>query len=214
MGHVLYKLHASVPEEGSQSRAIADSVEQKWRRADPEEARSEDPNAQPTGPSQTRGVRVSQPPLSWRRVLSILWFPGLFAVVLPLVLLVAIQLRRDKLPIAAGPHDPLASGVGGTAVFLLVLPLMMAGVITAVVSARRPAWGIGRRVVLVAGVGAAASLTTYLSAVGLHLVPGEPLLLAGAFLITQLTSAPILASTDDAHAVGATSTRRRLSPFE
>ncbi len=179
MGHVPYPLDASVPEEGSHGEAIDDIVERECRSAYPEEARSED-----------------QPPLSWWRVISIVWLPGCFAVVLALVLLVAIHLPKDKLSVAA-QHDPLASGVGGTAVFFLVLPLMMAGVITAVVSARRPTWGIVRRVVLVAGVGAVASLTTYLSAVGLHIVRGEPLLLAGAFLITQLTSVPTLASTDD-----------------
>jgi hypothetical protein len=181
MGHVPCTLDASVPQQGSHNRAIADVVEQECRSAYPEEARSED-----------------QPPLSWWRAISILSLPGFFAVVLALVLLAAIHLPKDKLGIAARQHDPLASGVGGTAIFFLVLPLMMAGVITVVVSARRPTWGIVRRVVLVAGVGAVASLTTYLSAVGLHIVRGEPLLLAGAFLITQLTSVPTLASTEDA----------------
>ena len=84
------------------------------------------------------------------------------------------------------------SGDGGVGIFFLVLPLMMSGVITAVVLRQRPTWGVGRQVVLVGTVGAVSSLAAYLSAVGLHFVPAKPLLLFFAFLITQLASAQFL----------------------
>jgi hypothetical protein len=37
MGHLLYRLDASIRVEGSHSRAIADIVEQEWRNAHPDE---------------------------------------------------------------------------------------------------------------------------------------------------------------------------------
>jgi hypothetical protein len=93
---------------------------------------------------------------------------------------------------ARGLALPLESGDGGIGVFFLVFPLMLSGVITAIVLRQRPTWGIGRQVVLVGTVGAVSSLAAYLSAVGLHVVPAKPLLLCSAFLITQLASAQFL----------------------
>jgi hypothetical protein len=81
---------------------------------------------------------------------------------------------------------PLASGDGGTGIFFFVFPLMMAGLITAIVLLQLPTWGIGRRVVVVAAVGAISSAAAYLTAVELHVVPGKVLLLAYAFLLTQV----------------------------
>jgi len=81
---------------------------------------------------------------------------------------------------------PLASGDGGTAIFFFVFPLMMMALIAAIVLLQLPTWGIGRRAVFVAGVGAVGALATYLTAVGLHVLPGKPLLLAYAFLLTQV----------------------------
>ena len=81
---------------------------------------------------------------------------------------------------------PLAAGDGGTGVFFVVFPLMMAGLITAIVLLQLPAWRIGRRVVAVAAVGAIGAAATYLSAVSLGILPDQPLLLAYAFLLTQV----------------------------
>ena len=81
---------------------------------------------------------------------------------------------------------PLASGDAGTGIFFFVFPLMMAGLITAIVLLQLPTWGIGRRVIVVAAVGAIGALAAYLTAVELHVLPGKPLLLAYAFLLTQV----------------------------
>jgi hypothetical protein len=81
---------------------------------------------------------------------------------------------------------PLASGDGGTGIFFFMFPLMMAGLITAIVLLQVPAWGMGRRMIAVAAVGAVGALATYLTAVGLDVLPGKPLLLAYAFLLTQV----------------------------
>lgn len=81
---------------------------------------------------------------------------------------------------------PLASRDGGTGIFFFVFPLMMAGLITAIVLVQLPGWGIGRRLTVVAAVGAVGALASYFTAVGLHVLPGRPLLLAYAFLLTQV----------------------------
>jgi hypothetical protein len=81
---------------------------------------------------------------------------------------------------------PLASGDAGTGIFFFVFPLMMAGLIAAIVLLQLPTWGIGRRAIFVVGVGVVGSLAEYLSVVGLHVLPGKPLLLAYAFLLTQV----------------------------
>lgn len=81
---------------------------------------------------------------------------------------------------------PLASGDGGTALFFFVFPLMMLALIAAIVLLQMPTWSVGRRVVVVAAVGAVGALSTYLTVVGLHVLPGKPLLLAYAFLMTQV----------------------------
>lgn len=81
---------------------------------------------------------------------------------------------------------PLASGDGGTGIFFFVFPLMMTGLITAIVLLQLPTWGVGRRVSFVVGVGVVGALATYLTAVGLDVLPAKPLLLAYAFLLTQV----------------------------
>jgi hypothetical protein len=81
---------------------------------------------------------------------------------------------------------PVAAGDGGTGVFFFVFPMMMIGLITAIVLLQVPTWRIGRRVVAVAGVGAVGTLAGYLTAVGLHILPDKPLLLVPAFLLTQV----------------------------
>jgi hypothetical protein len=81
---------------------------------------------------------------------------------------------------------PLAPGDAGTGIFFFVFPLMMAGLIAAIVLLQLPTWGIGRRAIFVVVVGAVAALAEYLSAVGLHVLPGKPLLLVYAFLLTQV----------------------------
>jgi hypothetical protein len=81
---------------------------------------------------------------------------------------------------------PLASGDAGTGIFFFVFPLMMAGLITAIVLLQLPTWGVGRRVIVVAAIGAIGALAAYLTAVDLHVLPGKPLLLVYAFLLTQV----------------------------
>jgi hypothetical protein len=81
---------------------------------------------------------------------------------------------------------PLESGDGGTGLFFFVFPLMMAGLIAAIVLLQVPTWGIGRRAIFVVGVGAVGAMAEYLAVVGLHVLPGKPLLLVYAFLLTQV----------------------------
>jgi hypothetical protein len=80
----------------------------------------------------------------------------------------------------------LAAGDGGTGIFFFVFPLMMTGVITAIVLLQVPAWRIGQRVLALAGVGAVGTLAAYLTAVSLNILPDKPLLLVYAFGITQV----------------------------
>lgn len=79
-----------------------------------------------------------------------------------------------------------ASGDGGTGIFFFVFPLMMSGLITAIVLLQLPTWGVGRRVGFVLGVGVVGALATYLTAVGLDVLPAKPLLLVYAFVLTQV----------------------------
>src|SRR5690242_14773996 len=95
------------------------------------------------------------------KVMSILWFPVLLAILLPL-----------PSPVVCHPHTPpqlqdaiaasasrvRASTDGGAGIFFLVFPLMMSGVITGIVVQRRPTWGIRRRPLLVAALGPVAAL--------------------------------------------------------
>jgi hypothetical protein len=80
---------------------------------------------------------------------------------------------------------PLRSGDGGLGVFFFVFPLMMTGVVTAIVLLQLP-WEIHRRVVIVVVIGLVGALATYLTAVGLKVLPGKPLLLLYAFALTQV----------------------------
>ncbi len=63
---------------------------------------------------------------------------------------------------------------------------MMSGLITAIVLLQLPTWGVGRRVSFVVGVGVVGALATYLTAIGLNVLPGKPLLLLYAFVLTQV----------------------------
>ena len=81
---------------------------------------------------------------------------------------------------------PLAAGDSGTGIFFFVFPLMMSGLIAAMALQQLPTWGIGRRAVTVAAVGAIGAVATYLTAVGLNVLPDKPLLLVYAFLLTQV----------------------------
>ena len=81
---------------------------------------------------------------------------------------------------------PPAAGDGGTGVFFVVFPLMMIGLITAIVLLQLPTWRIGWRVAAVAVVGVIGTAATYLTAVKLHILPDKPLLLVYAFLLTQV----------------------------
>lgn len=218
-------------------------------------------------------MSTSQPQMTWRRAVSILWFPIFFAVVLPVgwqvayragqphkILIAAVgnttqvslltdELHRVKAngfvvrkvgsaaTATAAVRDrsvdaayvagatgtvyvaraasairanylqgvfsqiaaetgrplppvvdllPLASGDAGTGIFFFVFPLMMAGLIAAIVLLQLPTWRIGRRAIFVVGVGAVSALAEYLTVVGLHVLPGKPLLLVYAFLLTEV----------------------------
>jgi hypothetical protein len=48
-------------------------------------------------------------------------------------------------------------------IFFFVFPLMMIGLVTAIVLVQLPAWGIGRRIVVVAAVGSIGALASYLT---------------------------------------------------
>lgn len=97
-----------------------------------------------------------------------------------------IAAKAGHLPPPVVDLIPPAAGDGGTGVFFVVFPLMMTGLITAIVLLQLPTWRIGRRVVAVAGIGAVGTAATYLTAVSLRIVPDKPLLLAYAFLLTQV----------------------------
>ena len=138
-------------------------------------------------------MRGPTPPIGWTRAVSVLWRP----ICLATVLTVTFQVALDR----ATSHKPPTGGVrghGGARTFFLVVPLMMAGVATAIVLEQRPTWGIGRRVVVVSAVGGFVASATYFTAVGVHLLPAKPVLLAWAFLLTQLASLPSIAQADGA----------------
>jgi len=124
---------------------------------------------------------------------SILWLPAGFAILLSATLQVALH--------RATSHKPPVGGVrghGGARIFFLVLPLMMAGVISASILVKRPTWGIGRRVVLVAAVGGVVALGAYFTAVGLHVLPGKPVLLACELLeLRRIRARPKSPGSDD-----------------
>ena len=69
---------------------------------------------------------------------------------------------------------PLASRDSGTGIFFFAFPLMLAGLIAAILLVQLPAWGIGRRVSVVAAVGVVRALASYFTPVGLHVLPGKP----------------------------------------
>lgn len=81
---------------------------------------------------------------------------------------------------------PLETGDSGTGIFFFVFVLMMSGLIAAMALQPLATWGIRRRAATVAAVGAVATATTYLTALGLHVVPDKPLLLVYGFLLTQV----------------------------
>lgn len=97
-----------------------------------------------------------------------------------------IALNSGRPPPRWSDLVPLASGDSGTGLFFFEFPLMMIGVITAIVLLQLPTSGIGRRVLVVAVVGAIGAVASYLTAVGLDVLPGKPLLLAYAFALTQV----------------------------
>lgn len=97
---------------------------------------------------------------------------------------IASEAGRPPVPIV--DLVPLAAGDGGTGIFFVVFPLMMTGVITAIVLGQVPAWRIGRRTAAVAVVGAVGAAATYLTAVSLEVLPAKPLLLAYTFVLTQV----------------------------
>jgi hypothetical protein len=81
---------------------------------------------------------------------------------------------------------PLRSGDGNLGIFFFLFPLMMTGVITAIVLLQLADWGVGRRATFVVAVGAIGALAAYLTVVDLHVLPGKPLLLVYAFVLTQV----------------------------
>jgi hypothetical protein len=97
-----------------------------------------------------------------------------------------IAAQNGKQPPATVDVVPLEPGDGGTGIFFFVFPLMMIGLLTAIVLVQLPSWGMGRRVAVVAGVGAVGAVATYLTAVDLDVLPGKPLLLLYAFGLTQV----------------------------
>jgi hypothetical protein len=96
---------------------------------------------------------------------------------------IAAVARRQPPPVV--DLVPLAAGDGGTGIFFVVFPLMMTGVITAIVLLLLPAWRIGRRVAAVAAVGAIGTIATYLTAVSLKILPAA---LTFAFILSVPSS--------------------------
>jgi len=105
-----------------------------------------------------------------------------------------IATERGTQPVRVVDLVPLASGDGGTGIFFFVFPLMMAGLITAIVLLQLPTWGIGGRVIVVAAVGAIGALAAYLTVVEVYgqLMVGAAPLLKQYFLPVSLTAALIL----------------------
>jgi len=67
-----------------------------------------------------------------------------------------------------------------------MFPMMMIGLIRAVVLLQAPTWRIAQRVRTVVAVGIVGALAGFFTAVGLKVVPDKPLLLLYAFLATQV----------------------------
>ena len=128
-----------------------------------------------------------------RKAMSIVWLPALLAIFVPATILALFHQPLRHAVHGSEIAVRSASDDGGPGIFFLVFPLMMAGAIIAIVVKLRPTWGIGRRAALVAGVGAVTAVAAWLAAVGLDIVPRKPLLLAYAFLLTQLASVPSIA---------------------
>jgi len=79
---------------------------------------------------------------------------------------------------------PLRPGDSGTAIFFFAFTMMMVGVIT-VIALQRTTWSLGKRVLAVAGTGAAGAAAIYLTATSLDVIPNNPILFVYAFLLTQ-----------------------------
>ena len=94
--------------------------------------------------------------------------------------------EQGEAPPAVVDLVPPAPGDGGTGMFFFAFPMMMAGLITAIALLQAPTWTIAQRVVSVAGVGAVATVSTYLAAVLLDIVPNKPLLLLPQFVLSQV----------------------------
>jgi hypothetical protein len=82
---------------------------------------------------------------------------------------------------------PLLTGDTGAGIFFFVFPMMMVGVITVIVLLQRAGnWPIGERMFAVAGAGAIGAATAYLTATSLNVLPGKPILLLVAFLLSLI----------------------------
>jgi ABC-type multidrug transport system permease subunit len=82
---------------------------------------------------------------------------------------------------------PLLSGDSGTGIFFFGFPLVMVGVITVLVLLQRaPTWSIERRMGAVVAIGTLGSLTAYITAITLNVLPNKILLLLVGFIFSQI----------------------------
>jgi Carboxypeptidase regulatory-like domain len=81
---------------------------------------------------------------------------------------------------------PLATGdVSGVSLMFVGLPLMLVGLITALVLLQFGAWGIRAKAITVAATGTFATIFVYLVGTALHVIPADEWLLLFGFMLTQ-----------------------------
>lgn len=73
----------------------------------------------------------------------------------------------------------------GNAMMFWAMPLMVTGFVTSILLLQLAAWSLVRKSTVIAIIGALASLSLYVTAALLDVLPSEPLLLVYGFLLTQ-----------------------------
>lgn len=81
---------------------------------------------------------------------------------------------------------PATNDQTGNAVYFWALPLVVVGLVTAILLLQFAAWSLGRKLAAIAVIGAVSSVLVWAIATGMDVLPTQPLLLVYGFLITQV----------------------------
>lgn len=98
------------------------------------------------------------------------------------------ELAREGWSPALTIHDvsrPSADDQTGNAVFFWALPLLVVGLVTAILLLQFAVWSAGRKAAWIAVIGALSSVVVWGIAAGTGVLPAEPLLILYGFLLTQ-----------------------------